>query len=141
VYRGAGELAHLIREREVSAREVVEQHIARIEAVDGRLNALVVPLFEQARAEAATADTALRRGDDLGPLHGVPITINLLGFPAGVVAATRVRPGEETDRPVTRDRVERALRDSELGPAGLPVGVQVVATRSQRGTVRASAYP
>ena len=52
---------------------------------------------------------------------------NLLGFPAGVVAAARVRPNEETDRPITRDRVERAVRDSELGTAGLPVGIQVVA--------------
>lgn len=50
---------------------------------------------------------------------------NLLNMPAGVVAATRVRPGEESDRPTTRDRVERAAIRVEQGSVGLPVGVQV----------------
>ena len=44
-----------------------------------------------------------------------------------MVAATRVRPGEESDRPPSRDPVERAARAVEEGSAGLPVGVQVVA--------------
>ncbi len=52
---------------------------------------------------------------------------NLLGMPAGVVAATRVRPGEESDRKPSRDFAERAARGVESGSAGLPVGVQVVA--------------
>jgi fatty acid amide hydrolase len=51
----------------------------------------------------------------------------LLGMPAGVVAATRVRPGEESDRPKSRDLVEQAARYVEAGSSGLPVGVQVVA--------------
>ncbi len=46
---------------------------------------------------------------------------------AGVVAATRVRAGEESDRAPSRDLVERAARIAETGSAGLPVGVQVVA--------------
>jgi fatty acid amide hydrolase len=48
-------------------------------------------------------------------------------MPAGVVAATRVRPGEESDRPASRDPAQRAARAAEEGSAGLPVGVQVVA--------------
>ena len=52
---------------------------------------------------------------------------NVLGMPAGSVAATRVRADEETDRPQTRDRVDRAARETEVGSAGLPVGVQVAA--------------
>jgi fatty acid amide hydrolase len=52
---------------------------------------------------------------------------NLLGMPAGVVAATRVRPGEESDRVPGRDIVERTAYQVEQGSAGLPVGVQVVA--------------
>ncbi len=52
---------------------------------------------------------------------------NLLGMPAGVVAATRVRSGEETDRAPTRDRVETSAKKTEAGSTGLPVGVQVVA--------------
>ena len=54
-------------------------------------------------------------------------TYNLLGMPGGAVAATRIRLGEESDRPESRDGVERAARRTEKGSAGLPVGVQVVA--------------
>jgi fatty acid amide hydrolase len=52
---------------------------------------------------------------------------NVLGMPAGVVAATRVRAGEESKRPRSRDIAERTARRTEEGSAGLPVGVQVVA--------------
>ena len=72
---GAGELAYRIRAGEISAQEVVEAHIQRIEEVDGELNAVVIRTFDDARARAAEADGALRRGDPLGPLHGVPVTI------------------------------------------------------------------
>ena len=71
----AGELAYRIRAGELSAQEVVEAHIRRIEEVDGVLNAVVIRTFDDARARAAEADGALRRGDALGPLHGVPVTI------------------------------------------------------------------
>ena len=71
----AGELAERIRAGEVSSREVVEEHISRIEAVNERLNAVVIPLFDEALAQATQADEARARGDELGPLHGVPITI------------------------------------------------------------------
>jgi fatty acid amide hydrolase len=52
---------------------------------------------------------------------------NLLGMPAGVVAATRVRADEESDRAPSFDVVERMARKVELGSSGLPVGVQVAA--------------
>lgn len=71
----ATQLAAGIREGRFSAVEVVEAHIRRIETVDGDLNAVVIPLFDEARREASLADDALERGDPLGPLHGVPITI------------------------------------------------------------------
>ncbi|MFN2167671.1 MAG: amidase, partial [Anaerolineae bacterium] len=71
----AGELAYRIRAGEISAQEVVESHIRRIEEVDERLNAVVIRTFDDARARAAEADSALRRGDALGPLHGVSVTI------------------------------------------------------------------
>ncbi|MFQ5433680.1 MAG: amidase family protein, partial [Anaerolineae bacterium] len=71
----ASELATGIREGRFSALEVVEAHIRRIEAVNGDLNAVVIPLFEQARQEAQAADEARRRGEPLGRLHGVPVTI------------------------------------------------------------------
>jgi fatty acid amide hydrolase len=52
---------------------------------------------------------------------------NLLGMPAGVVASTRVRAGEESDRAAGLDLCERTARKVERGSAGLPVGVQVAA--------------
>jgi fatty acid amide hydrolase len=52
---------------------------------------------------------------------------NVLGWPAGVVPVTRVRPGEESDRPPSNDRMDRAAIDTERGSAGLPVAVQIAA--------------
>jgi fatty acid amide hydrolase len=55
------------------------------------------------------------------------ILYNLLGYPAGVVPVTRVRAGEESEREISRDVIQRAARAVEMGSAGLPVAVQVVA--------------
>ncbi|MGQ0632982.1 MAG: amidase [Planctomycetaceae bacterium] len=80
----ATELAKRIRSGEVSSAEVVEAHIESIESSRSKLNALVLPLFEQARAEAQAADQARREGRSLGPLHGVPISVKELFDVAGV---------------------------------------------------------
>jgi len=66
-------LAGLLRRREVSAREVVSAHIARIEAFDPAINAIVTRTFDAARAKAAAADEAMARGRPLGLLHGLPV--------------------------------------------------------------------
>jgi fatty acid amide hydrolase len=71
----AGELAYRVRAREISAQEVIEAHIRRIEEVDGKLNAVVIRTFDDARTRATEADRAVARGEALGPLHGVPVTI------------------------------------------------------------------
>lgn len=71
----ATSLARRIAGREVTAREVVEAHLRRIEAVDGRINAVVQLDAERALAAADAADTAVARGEPLGPLHGVPFTV------------------------------------------------------------------
>ena len=71
----ATRLAQAIREREVSATEVAEAHLRRVEAVNSALNAVVYPLAERARAEARKADASLARGASVGPLHGVPFTV------------------------------------------------------------------
>ncbi|MFQ5678996.1 MAG: amidase family protein [Gemmatimonadota bacterium] len=63
---------------------------------------------------------------------------NVLEFPAGVVAAGRVRSGEESDRGVSRDRVERAARRAEAGSAGLPVGVQLAGRPWEEAAVLAA---
>ena len=75
IYQSAAELAQKIRDKKVSAVEVVDAHLRRIEEVNPRLNAMVQIVPERARAEARVADRALARGDVKGPLHGVPMTI------------------------------------------------------------------
>lgn len=76
-------LADRIRRRETSAREVVDAHLDRMAVVNPRLNAVVLALPEQARAEADAADAALARGEAVGPLHGVPVTIKVNTDQAG----------------------------------------------------------
>jgi amidase len=71
----AVELAEAIRLGRVSAREAVEASLERLEAVNGRINAVTVVFAEGARAAADDADRRLRRGETTGPLHGVPVTI------------------------------------------------------------------
>jgi fatty acid amide hydrolase len=72
---GAAELARAVRDGEASAREIVDAHIARIEHVDTQLNAVVARRFEAARADADAVDAKRARGEPLGPLAGVPITV------------------------------------------------------------------
>jgi amidase len=69
------ELAKELAAREISSREVISAHLARIEAVNPAVNAVTVPLSEEAMAAAATADQAIAAGHSLGPLHGVPFTV------------------------------------------------------------------
>lgn len=71
----AVDLAAAIRGREVSATEALEHLVARIERLDGPINAVVCWDLDRARAAAADADRAVARGDDVGPFHGVPMTV------------------------------------------------------------------
>lgn len=75
LFLSATEIAAQIKTGALSASDVVEAHIQRIEQVNPCLNAVVFPMFDQARQEAKAADAAQHRGEMLGPLHGVPITI------------------------------------------------------------------
>jgi amidase len=77
-------LAGLLRRRDVSAREVIAAHIARIEAVDPAVNAVVTRTFDQASAAAAAADAALASGETTGLLHGLPVAHKDLADTAGV---------------------------------------------------------
>ncbi len=82
----ASALAAMIARGDVSAVEVVEAHITRIEQVNPKLNAVVAKRYQAARAEAQEADRRRARGEPLGPLHGVPVTIKDAFDTAGVVS-------------------------------------------------------
>jgi len=71
----AVDLAAAIRTRRISSREATRAVLERLAAVNPALNAVTVLLADQALAAADRADAAVRGGDALGPLHGVPVTI------------------------------------------------------------------
>lgn len=71
----ATEVAAAIAAKQVSSSEVLEHLVARIERLDGDVNAVVRFDLDRARDAARAADESVQRGDDLGPLHGVPMTI------------------------------------------------------------------
>ena len=73
--KGAVETAAAIRNGRTSAEEVVESHIARMEEVNGRVNAVTVRMDDDAHTAARAADRAMASGEPVGPLHGVPVTI------------------------------------------------------------------
>ena len=72
VESSARAMATAVRRREISARELLDLHLARIAERNPQLNAVVSLDEERARAVAAEADAATARGDALGPLHGLP---------------------------------------------------------------------
>jgi amidase len=89
-FRSAGELAHLVRERDVSARELVEAHLRLIERVNPQINAVVQLDADRALEAARSADRALAQGIPVGPLHGVPFTAKDNFETAGIITAIGV---------------------------------------------------
>jgi amidase len=71
--RPATELVALVRDGEVSARELLEAHLSRIERLNPAINAIVTLDAEGARAAADAADATLAAGRPVGPLHGLPV--------------------------------------------------------------------
>jgi len=75
IYKSAIELAHLIRNKEASSTEVVNEHLARIKEHNSELNAVVISMEEEALKTAAECDAEVKNGILRGPLHGVPMTV------------------------------------------------------------------
>lgn len=109
--RSAGELAALVQVGDVSAAEVLEAHLDRIEEVNPRLNAVIVRRYALAREEAAAIDAARARGESLGPLAGVPMTVKecfeLSGTPATMGLCRLADNISSTDSPLVA-RLKRA---------------------------------
>ena len=83
-HRDGVELARLMRTRQVSCVEVMQAHIARMEAVNPQYNAVVLSLAEEALAKARAADRTITQGEAVSPLHGVPITTKVNTDQAGL---------------------------------------------------------
>ena len=80
----ANELARLIATKQISPVELVELYLRRIDRLDGTLHSFLTVAVDQAIASAKEAEGAVLRGEDLGPLHGVPISIKDLDPTRGI---------------------------------------------------------
>src|SRR5216684_9269201 len=140
----AAELAQRIARRQLSSVEVVDAHLARIDAVNPALNAVVRVLADEARAGAVFADKKLAADETVGPLHGVPFTvkenIDMAGLPTtwGVPAlAQAVVPA---DAPVVeRMRLAGAI---PIARTNLPdIALRVHTASSLHGLTRNPWHP
>ena len=86
IYSSAVALARAIRTKQVSSEEVVNAYLKRMRAVNPKLNAVVQETADTAYEQARAADEAVARGDPIGPLHGVPMTIKDTLNTAGVIS-------------------------------------------------------
>jgi len=102
-FLSAIELAAAIRSKRVSARDVMAAHLAQIERVNPKVNAMVTLVAERAMAGAARADEALARAGPVGVLHGLPVAHKDLVDTAGI-RTTRGSPFYRDNVP-TRDAV------------------------------------
>ena len=135
----AADLAHSIAAKRVSSREVIDAHLARIEEVNPKLNAVVRVLADDARSAADRADAAVRAGDPLGPLHGVPITVKENIDLAGTPTTNAVGALAEAIAPVDAPVVERmkAAGAIPIGRTNLPdMGLRVTTESSLYGITR-----
>ena len=96
-YSSAVDLVARLRKKEISARDVMTAHLARIEQVNPRVNAIVTLVADRAMADAARADEAMAKRGPIGVLHGLPVAHKDLVDTAGI----RTTRGS----PFYRDRV------------------------------------
>ncbi len=83
-YMSAGQLSGLIKSKEISPVEVIDAHLARIEATEPVLNSFITLLPDEARAAARRAEADIQAGKYRGPLHGIPVGLKDLFNTAGV---------------------------------------------------------
>ncbi len=83
-FMSACEMAERIKTQEISSVEITEAIIERIEKINPIINAYCTPTFDLAREMAKKADDAVKKGDKLGPLHGIPTSIKDLNLTKGI---------------------------------------------------------
>jgi amidase len=114
-HQSATQLLSALRRGDFGARELLEHFLARVDRINPQLNAIVVQDRERARARSDAADAAHRRGESLGPLHGLPMTIKESFDWAGTPATWGI--------PDWKDRIAQtdALAIERLSAAGVNV--------------------
>ena len=116
------EIARRIRRHKLSPVEVTEAHLRQIEKHNPKLNAFVRILAEEARKTARKREAELVRGGELGPLHGVPVTLkdsfDLAGLPT--LCGSRLRDGHRAARDSTAAARLRNAGAVTLGKTNCP---------------------
>ncbi len=121
----AGEMLRALQRRDVSAGELVELHLERIERYDGALNAIPVRTPELAREAAARADEALAGGGGGGRLVGLPLTLKESTQTAGLPQSAGLLPFAQ-HRPTSDGRVAAAVLRAGaclLGKTNIPAAL------------------
>ena len=113
----ATELTARLRRKDLSAREVLDAHLAQIERVNPRVNAIVTLAVDRARADAVRADESIARGSLLGPLHGLPIAHKDLVDTAGI-RTTRGSPFYRDNVPTRDAAIIQRLRAAGVVTVG-----------------------
>jgi Asp-tRNA(Asn)/Glu-tRNA(Gln) amidotransferase A subunit family amidase len=115
-------MAAMLRDRAISPIELVEAHLRQIEKLNPKINAFVAIRAEQAREEAWLAEAAISRGEALGPLHGVPVTVkdsfDLADYPT--LCGSKFRIGHRAARDATVVARLRAAGAIVLGKTNCP---------------------
>ncbi len=122
-YRSAVDWLADLRSGAISSQDLVQLHLDRIDAVNGPINAVVDLDGDAAMARAREADDARARGDDAGPLHGLPMTVKD-SYEAVGFAATSGAPELKDYRPKTNADAVQHLIDAGaivMGKTNLPI--------------------
>jgi len=108
----ATDLAARIRSKQVSATEAAKDALARLDAVNAKINAVVDHRPAETLADAARIDAMIARGEDAGPLAGVPITIKVNADQQGYATTNGLRLQKDLiakqDNPVVANCARRA---------------------------------
>jgi amidase len=137
---GIEPLAQLIRVRKLSATEVAQAMLRRIEQIDPGLRAYARTTPELALAQAADADARLARGESTGPLHGVPIAVKDLCWTAGIPTAAGTMIHRGFVPTVDSPRASRASASAACASASSNMACVTSVAESARARIsRASA--
>lgn len=118
----AAEMAALIRSKKVSAKEAATAGLARLDAVNPKINAVVDHRPEDVLAQAAAVDAAIGRGEDPGPLAGVPVTVKVKYRPGRLCHHQRAEAAARLHRQnqQSRHRQSAQVRRRHSRPHQLP---------------------
>ena len=118
----ASEVARLVRTRKVSAREVADAALQRLDSVNPRITAIVDCRPDLVREQADRVDSLLARGNDPGPLAGVPVTVKLNIDQAGFATSDGSRLQENLIAKFNSPAVDNVVRAGAvvLGRSNMP---------------------